>query len=96
MDTKNRIRGPSSKNSYFAINPQYADDITWALTAKDRLDHILNTIPNKLKERNLPINESKTEVYNIEQKGNKAWKECKILGSLLETENTLAEGRLSN
>ena len=48
MYTKNKIRGPSSKNSYFEINPQYADDITWASTTKDRIDHIINTIPHKL------------------------------------------------
>ena len=66
---------------YFEISPQYADDITWASTATHRIDHIKETIPGKLEERNLRINESKPEDYNIEQKGNEAWKKCKVLGS---------------
>ena len=89
MDTKNKIRDPSSTNSYFEINPQYADNITWASTTKERIDYIRNTIPNKLKERSLQINESKTEVYYIKQKGNETWRECKILGSLLDTEKDI-------
>ena len=47
------------------------------------------TIPGKLEERYLRINESKTEEYNIEQKGNEAWKECKVLGSLLGKEKDI-------
>ena len=89
MNTENAATDPSRKNNYFEINPQYADDITWASTAKCRIDHIKETIPGKLEERNLQINESKTEEYNIEQKGNEAWKECKILGSLLDTEKDI-------
>ena len=86
MDTENATTGPSKKNSYFKINPLYAEDITWASTAEQRIDHIQNTIPGKLKERNLRINESKPEEYNFELKGNEAWKECKVLGSLLGTD----------
>ena len=72
MDIENAERKPSRKNSYFEISPQYADDITWASTAKHRIDHIKETIPVKLEERNLRLNESKTEECTIEQKGNEA------------------------
>ena len=40
MDTKKATTHPSKKNIYFEINPQYADDITWASTAEHRIDHI--------------------------------------------------------
>ena len=89
MDTENAATDLPRENSYFEISPQYADDITWASTAKHRIDHIKETIPGKLAERNLRINESRTEEYNIEQKGNEAWKECKVLGSLLSTEKDI-------
>ena len=35
------------------------------------------------------MNKTKTEEYNIEQKGNEEWKECKVLGSLLDTDNDI-------
>ena len=94
MNTENAATDPSRKKNYFEINPQYADDITWASTAKYRIDHIRETIPGKLEERILQINESKTEEYNIAQKGNEAWKECKILGSLLDTEKDINRGKM--
>ena len=55
MNTEKAATDPSRKNSYFEINPQYADDITWASTAKHRIDHIKETILGKLEERNLRI-----------------------------------------
>ena len=88
MITENAATDPSRNKNYFEMNPQYANDITWASTAKYRIDHIRETIPGKLEEGNLQINESKTEEYSIVQKGNEAWKECKMLGSLLDTEKT--------
>ena len=48
----------------------------------------------KLEDRNLQINESKMEKCYIEQKGNEAWKECKILGSLLDTEKDINRRKL--
>ena len=35
------------------------------------------------------INESKTEEYEIIRQGNEKWKKCKLLGSLLDTENDI-------
>ena len=50
MDNENAAADPSKKNIYFEINPQYADDITWASTAKHRIDHIKEAIPGKLED----------------------------------------------
>ena len=94
MDTENIVTDPSRSNSYFEISPPYADDRAWASTAKHRIDHIKETIPGKLEERNLRINESKTEGYSIEQKGNEAWKECNVLGSILGTEKGINRERV--
>ena len=57
MDTENEATDPYKKNSHFEISPQYADEITWASTAKHRIDYIKETIPGKFEERNLRINE---------------------------------------
>ena len=35
------------------------------------------------------MNQSKTEEHNIQQKGNEAWEDCKVLGSLLGTEKDI-------
>ena len=42
-----------------------------------------------LAKRNLVINESKTEEYEIIRQGNEKWKKCKLLGSLLDTEKDI-------
>ena len=75
--------------NYFEIDPKYADDITWATTAKQRITYIKETQPSTLAKRNLVINESKTEDYEITRQGNEKWKKCKLLGSLLNTENNI-------
>ena len=59
------FRKTETKN-YFEIDPKYADDITWATTAKQRITYIKETTPSTL-----------------------AWKKCKLLGSLLDTEKDI-------
>ena len=70
----------------YIIDAKYADDISWATTAKQRITNIKETTPSTLAKRNLEINESKTEDYEIIRQGNEKWKTWKILGSLLDTE----------
>lgn len=71
------------------IDQQYADDIGWATTNKGKCAEIKRTIPTKLKERNLFVNNEKTEEYNISREGKDDWKMCKYLGSLLDTEHDI-------
>ena len=66
------------------IDPKYADGISWATTAKKRLRYIKETTPPILAKRNMVINESKTEEYEIIRQGNEKWKKC--TGRLLDTE----------
>ena len=70
------------------INQQYADDIGYATTSRTEKEKIKNTIPPKLKKRNLGVNLEKTEEYTLNRKEEK-WKKCKYLGSILDTENDI-------
>ena len=47
----------------FTLNQQYADDVGWMSTAKDKTDAVKTEVPTKLRRRNLNVNESKTEEY---------------------------------
>ena len=64
---------------------QYADDICWVgPNCHHGIDKQKNTIPAILSARDLKINNSKTEEYNITAANNE-WKKCKYLGSLLDS-----------
>ena len=77
--------GPLHAQPFFL--PEYADDISWASTSKTVLEKIETVIPDVLKERNLFVNESKTEKYTISRNSPNEWKDCKLVGSKLETVN---------
>ena len=42
-----------------------------------------------LEDKNLIVNNTKTEEYEVVRGGDDKWKKCKYLGSLLETENDI-------
>ena len=73
------------RRKHIDINQEYADDISEITSDPNIVKHIKQTLPPKLKARNLNINEDKTEEYKIERKGDDSWKTCKLLGSLLDT-----------
>ena len=50
---------------------------------------MLNDLPTKLEKRDLKINTSKTERFEISRKGDDKWKNCKFLGSILQTDNDI-------
>ncbi len=70
----------------FLIEPKYADDITYISNNPNYISEIQQIIPQKLLEKNLLINEDKTEIYSIKRKSNEKWRKCRYLGSLLDTE----------
>ena len=73
-------------DSSILIDQQYADDISWiSVNNKHKIEHIKQTVPKKLRSRNLIINDSKTEQYEIKRNGENKWKKCKYLGTLLDT-----------
>ena len=73
----------------YANDQQYANHISYVTTRKYIAEQIKNTIPDKLKTRNLNVNKDKTEKYCIKRNGDDSWKKCKYLGSLLGTEEDI-------
>ena len=71
------------------INQEYADDMSTISTNINNIEHMKQIIPPMLLNRNLKINESKTEQYTIKRKGETDWKKCKLLGSLLDTNSDI-------
>ncbi|XP_071834664.1 uncharacterized protein [Apostichopus japonicus] len=79
----------TTNNSFFTVDQQYADDISWASTGQHILQDIEKRVSDKLAVRNLKINCTKTEKFTITRKGNDSWKKCKYVGSLLGTEEDI-------
>ena len=52
-------------NNNFLIKPKYADDTTYLTTSEETHQRTQLKLPTILKENNLVINESKTELYKI-------------------------------
>ncbi len=69
----------------FTLSQQYADDIGWISVSTCETDILKKKIPEKLKLRNLNINQSKTEEYTISRKSDDSWKSCKYVGSHPDT-----------
>ena len=76
-------------NSEININMEYADDISFLTTDINTIEHTKLILPEKLLARNLHINETKTEQYTIKRDGDNDWKRCKLLGTLLDTEEDI-------
>ena len=76
-------------DSSINIDQQYADNIGWATPNRGICTEVKKTIPARLKERNLYVNNEKTEEYIIKSNGQEKWKKCKYLGSLLDTEHDI-------
>ena len=63
--------------------------LSWIILGCIKIDEIENTAPQILKNRNLLVNESKTEKYTVERNGSDQWKTCKYVGSLLDTQQDI-------
>ena len=82
--TEDKHRKITKIQKAYTIDQQYADDISWITTSKTVTENIKNTIPTVLTERNLIINQDKTEEYSINRNSDdQKWKHCRYLGSLL-------------
>lgn len=79
-----------TKQGGFFMDQQYADDVGWIeVNGKDKTAKVKKLIPDQLKQKNLQINEEKTEEYTISRNEDKSWKKCKYLGSMLDTEEDI-------
>ena len=79
---------PGTKD-LFTLDQQYADDIGWASTDNNVLQEIEHKATERLAERNLKINNTKTEKYSISRNGDPSWSKCKYVGSLLGTNDDI-------
>ena len=73
----------------YTQDQQYADDIGYATTSEEKKEKIKSQVPSKLKDRNLIVNSSKTEEYEVHREGSNDWHKCKYLGSHLHTESDI-------
>ena len=71
------------------IDQQYADDISWASNNETRIRKLRREVPSLLKDKNLQANDTKTEEHKVERGEDNSWKNCKYLGSLLDTEEDI-------
>ena len=79
----------SVRKESLTLEGQYADDMFTITTSIEEKERQKRVLPPQLKKFNLLINESKTEEYNISSESNEDWKKCKLLGSLLDTEQDI-------
>ena len=80
-----------TKSEHLDIKQEYADDLSRLTSDNNEIQFMKENLPKILKARDLIINEPKTEEYHIARKGkcDDKWKECKLLGSLLDTEKDI-------
>ena len=72
-------------NIAFLLDQQYSDDCSMLCTDLGVLSDVKRETLCHLKQRNLKVNDSKTEEYTIKRNGSDQWKRCKLVGSLLDT-----------
>ena len=75
----------------FTIDQQYADDTSWVTTNKTIITEIKQTIPTILTNKNLIVNQDKTEEYTISRNSDTDWRQCRYLGSLLGNSEDIAK-----
>eukprot|EP00795_Rhopilema_esculentum_P008001 gene8001-13908_t len=70
----------------FEMEEQYADDCGWIHENAEKGKQKIEKTITRLKDRNLNVNNDKTEIFKIKRGETTDWKKCKILGSYLDTE----------
>ena len=79
-----------SPNYQIDIDQQCADDISKISTSISAIEKMKDELPVKLAQRGLKVNESKAEEYKIKRDNcDNRWTDCKLLGSLLDTQNDI-------
>ena len=81
--------------NHIDIDHEYADDISKITSNYSSIQYLKYHLPQQLQKRDLTINKTKTEEYIITQKKkcDNGWRSCKLLGSLLNTENDIKRGK---
>ena len=73
-------------NDEINLNMEYADDMSHISPDMKNIEYTKKTLQSKLSSWDLIMNEEKTEEFAIKRNGEWTWKKCKLLGTLLDTE----------
>ena len=73
-------------NDEINLNMEYADDMSHISSDMRNIEYAKKTLPSKLSSWDLIMNKEKTEEFTIKRNGEETWKKCKVLGTLLDTE----------
>ena len=76
------------------IDPKYSDDMSFIRSTLSKLNMVKRIIPGNLAASDLLENSSKREEYEVSRESNEAWKKCKYLGSLLDTEKDIERRKI--
>ena len=77
-------------NYQIDVDQQYADNTSKISTSISAIYKFKDHLPVKLAQRGLKVNESKTEECTIKRTNcDNRWRDCKLLGSLLDTQNDI-------
>ena len=81
--------------NHININLEYADDISEITSNPEQIIQLKEKLPSQLAKRNLTINTSKTEEHKISRTNcDNSWKSCKLLGSILDTDNDIKRRKI--
>ena len=69
------------------LNMEYADDMSHILSDMRSIEYSKKALPSRLSSWDLIMNEEKTEEFAIKRNGEETWKKCKLLGTLLDTQD---------
>ena len=78
----------------YTQDQKYADNIGYATTSEEKKEKMKSQVPSKLKDRNLIVNNSKTEEYEVHREGTDDWHKCKYLGSHLHPESDIKRSKI--
>ena len=68
---------------------EYADDMSHISSDMRNIEYAKKTLPSKLSSWDLIMNKEKTEEFTIKKNREETWKKCKLLGTLLDTEEDI-------
>ena len=73
---------------------EYADDMSHISSDMRNIEYAMKMLPSKLSSWDFIMNEGKAEEFTIKRKGEETWMKCKLLGSLLGTEEDVKRRKL--
>ena len=73
-------------NDEINLNMEYADDMSHISSDTRNIEYAMKTLPSKLCSWDFIMNEGKTEEFTIKRNGEETWRKCKLLETLLGSE----------